>query len=51
VNAVAKKFVDPSRLTWVVIGDRAKIEAGIKELNLGEIVLLDADGRPRSAIP
>ena len=51
VNAAAKKFVDPSRLTWVVIGDRAKIEAGIKELKLGEIVLLDADGRPKTAIP
>jgi zinc protease len=51
VNAAAKKFVDPSRLAWVVIGDRAKIEAGLKELNLGEIVLLDADGRPKSAVP
>ena len=28
VNAAAKKFVDPSRLTWVVIGDLAKIEGG-----------------------
>jgi zinc protease len=51
VNAAAKKFVDPGRLTWVVIGDRAKIEAGIKELKLGEVMLLDADGRPKSAIP
>jgi zinc protease len=38
-------------LTWVIIGDRAKIEAGIKELKLGEVMLLDADGRPKSAIP
>jgi zinc protease len=51
VNAAARKFVDPSRLAWVVIGDRAKIEAGLKELNLGEIVLLDADGRPKAAVP
>jgi zinc protease len=51
VNAAAKKFVDPGRLTWVIIGDRAKIEAGIKELKLGEVMLLDADGRPKSAIP
>jgi zinc protease len=51
VNAAAKKFVDPSRLTWVVIGDRAKIESGIKELKLGEVMLLDADGRPKSAVP
>ena len=51
VNASAKKFVDPNRLTWVVIGDRAKIESGIKALNLGEIMLLDADGRPKNAVP
>jgi zinc protease len=51
VNAAAKKFVPPDRFVWVVIGDRAKIEAGIKELNLGDIVLLDADGRPKNATP
>jgi hypothetical protein len=34
-----------------VIGDRAKVEAGIKELNLGDVVLLDADGRPKATVP
>jgi hypothetical protein len=29
----------------VVVGDRAKIEAGIKELGLGELRLLDAEGK------
>jgi hypothetical protein len=29
----------------VVVGDRAKIEAGMKELNLGEVKLMDADGK------
>jgi zinc protease len=51
VNAAAKKFVPPDRFVWVVIGDRAKVEAGIKELNLGDIVLLDADGRPKNPTP
>jgi zinc protease len=51
VNAAAKKFVLPDRFVWVVIGDRAKVEAGIKELNLGDIVLLDADGRPKNPTP
>ena len=32
-------------------GDRAKIEAGIKELNLGQIQILDADGRPKGLTP
>ena len=26
------------------MGDRAKIEAGIRELNLGPVKILDADG-------
>ena len=51
VNAAAKKFVVPDRFVWVVIGDRAKVEAGIKALNLGDVVLLDADGRPKAAVP
>jgi len=42
----AKAIVHPDHLIWVVVGDRAKIEAGIKELGLGEIRLLDADGKP-----
>jgi zinc protease len=51
VNAAARKFVAPSQLVWVVIGDRAKIEAGIRELNLGEVTILDADGRPKGLTP
>jgi zinc protease len=51
VNAAAKKFVTPSQILWVVIGDRAKIEPGIRALNLGEIVQLDADGRPKGLTP
>jgi zinc protease len=51
VNAAARKFVPPDRFVWVVIGDRAKIESGIKELNLGDIVQLDADGRPKNPTP
>jgi zinc protease len=51
VNAAAKKFVTPSQMLWVVIGDRAKIEAGIKELGLGDVQILDADGRPKGLTP
>ena len=42
----AKAIVYPDHLIWVVVGDRAKIEQGIKELGLGEIRILDADGKP-----
>jgi zinc protease len=42
----AKTIVHPDNLIWVVVGDRAKIEAGVKELNLGELKFLGPDGRP-----
>jgi zinc protease len=42
--AQAAKRIDPDRLVWVVVGDRAKIEAGLRELNLGPLHLADADG-------
>jgi len=46
VSGVAKKVVHPDHLVWVVVGDRAKIEAGIRELNYGEIRLIDTEGNP-----
>lgn len=46
VNAVAKDFLKPSKMVWVVVGDRKKIENGIRELKLGEIRFIDADGKP-----
>jgi zinc protease len=42
----AKKVIRPEALTWVIVGDRAKIEAGIRELNYGELQYIDSDGNP-----
>jgi len=42
----AQDAIRPDHLVWVVVGDRAKIEPGIRELNFGEIRFLDADGKP-----
>jgi zinc protease len=42
----AKIVVHPDSLVWVIVGDRSKIEAGVKELNLGEIKFLSPDGKP-----
>ena len=42
----AQQVVHPDQLVWVVVGDRSKIESGIRELGWGEIQLLDADGNP-----
>jgi zinc protease len=44
--AAAQETIRPDHLVWVVVGDRSKIEAGIRELNFGEIRFLDADGKP-----
>jgi len=46
VESAAKTVVHPDNFIWVVIGDREKIEAGVKELNLGEIKLISPDGKP-----
>ena len=46
VNAVAQDYAKPSGATLLLVGDLSKIEAGIRELNLGEIVLLDVEGNP-----
>jgi zinc protease len=44
LDAAAKKFVRPDELIWVVVGDLSKIETGIRELNYGEVIHLNADG-------
>ncbi len=48
LSAAAQTLLHPDNLVWVVVGDRSKIEAGIRELNLGEIHLIDSDGNPVS---
>ena len=45
VAAEADRILQPDRMIRVVVGDRARIEGGgIRELGLGEIRFLDADG-------
>jgi zinc protease len=43
-NETAKKYILPDHLVWVVVGDMSKVEPGIRELNLGEVHKIDADG-------
>ncbi len=45
VNSSSQKLLHPDNLIWVVVGDKSKIEAGIKELGFGEVKYLDADGK------
>ena len=44
ISAAASDVVKPDVLVWVVVGDRTKIEKGIRELDYGEIIMMDADG-------
>ncbi|HJR65670.1 MAG TPA: pitrilysin family protein [Gemmatimonadaceae bacterium] len=46
VQRVAERYVDPSKLAVVVVGDRKAIEAGLRSLNLGEISIRDITGQP-----
>jgi len=43
VRAAAKAHIDPKALTWVIVGDLSKIEAGIRALNWGEVTVIDPD--------
>ncbi|HEX6084571.1 MAG TPA: pitrilysin family protein [Thermoanaerobaculia bacterium] len=38
LNAAGKRIVHPEEVIWIVVGDLKKVEAGIRELGLGEVV-------------
>jgi zinc protease len=44
LNDASAQVVHPNEMIWLVIGDLKKTEAGIRELNYGEIIKLDNDG-------
>lgn len=41
VQRVARQYVNPDRLTIVIVGDRKLIEPGLRALNPGEIIVRD----------
>ncbi len=47
VNRVANKYLDPSKMAIVIVGDKSVIEPKLKELNYA-IMYLDADGNPKA---
>ncbi len=44
MNAAAMEVVHADQFVWVVVGDRAKIEKGIRDLKLGDARFIDPDG-------
>ncbi|MBI4265063.1 MAG: insulinase family protein [Acidobacteria bacterium] len=45
---VAKRYLVPSRMVVIAVGDRAAIEPELKKLDLGAIEIRDPEGRPIS---
>jgi len=43
INSAAKKVLHPSKVDWVVIGDRTEVEAGLNQLGI-DVKLIDVDG-------
>ena len=47
VHRVAKKYLDPGHMTILIVGDRKKIEAELKELPYAKVInVLDVEGNP-----
>lgn len=44
VKAQANSLIQPEKLVWLVVGDRAAIEADVRALGWGDVVVWDADG-------
>jgi zinc protease len=44
VRQAGRKHLNPERLIWVIVGDRAKVEAPVAQVGLGEPVVLDVAG-------
>jgi zinc protease len=44
VTLAAKQHITPDNYVWVVVGDRAVIESGIRELGFDSVRFIDADG-------
>ena len=45
VRGSGHRVIQPSGLTWVIVGDKAKIEQGIRDLNIGTVKLIDSEGK------
>ncbi|MGI9077215.1 MAG: M16 family metallopeptidase [Gemmatimonadaceae bacterium] len=46
VQRVANRYLDPARMSIVIVGDRKSIEPGLKGLGMGAVVIRDLSGQP-----
>ena len=45
-KALAQQYLDPDKLIYLIVGDAATQLEGLKQLGLGDPILLDKDGKP-----
>ena len=45
VRAAAAEIIKPEALTWVIVGDLKKIEKPVRDLQIGDVKVLDASGK------
>jgi zinc protease len=41
VRVAAEKYIDPNSWTWVIVGDLSKIEEDIRNLNIGDVQIIE----------
>ncbi|TQV87159.1 M16 family metallopeptidase [Aliikangiella coralliicola] len=44
IKAAAKQVINPDKLTWMIVGDKKEIVKQLKDMELGEMIFMDADG-------
>ncbi len=44
----ARKIIPAQGRTYIIVGDRAKVEQPLRDLKLGDVKILDADGNPEA---
>jgi len=44
VNQAAKTHLSPDTMLWVVVGDRSKIEDSVRNIGLGEVIVVNTQG-------
>mgnify|MGYP001373167608 CR=1 FL=1 len=47
VQAAAKKYLHPDKIIVIAVGDRKRIEADLRKLNLGAVEIRSVDGSVR----
>ncbi|MDG2162049.1 MAG: insulinase family protein, partial [Gammaproteobacteria bacterium] len=46
VHAAAEQVIHPENLIWLIVGDLEKIEQQIRDLELGDVQVIDENGKP-----